>query len=67
MDFNALKTQLPLMLLWVIKMWISLKRGETESKIIFLVKEHRKTATLKYDQLFGPELVRIEHYNHSKL
>jgi len=55
------------MLLWVIKMWISLKRGETESKIIFLVKEHRKTATLKYDQLLGPELVRIEHYNHSKL
>jgi len=48
-------------------MWMSLKRGETESKIIFLVKGHPETATLKYDKLFGPELVRIEHYNHSKL
>ena len=42
------------------------KGGETETTIVFLVKGHPATAILEYDQLFGPELVRINHYSLSQ-
>jgi hypothetical protein len=40
------------------------KGGETETTIVYLVKANPSTATLKYKQLFGPELVRTKHYDH---
>jgi tetratricopeptide (TPR) repeat protein len=39
-----------------------MKGGETETIIVYLVKGNPSTATLKYDQLFGPELKYIDHY-----
>jgi tetratricopeptide (TPR) repeat protein len=39
-----------------------MKGGETETIIVYLVKGNPSTATLKYDQLFGPELKHIDHY-----
>ena len=43
------------------------KGAETETTIVYLVKGHPQHAEFKYDQWFGPELVRTEHYNHSWL
>jgi hypothetical protein len=42
-----MKIQQPLMLLWVIKMWMSLKGGELESKIVYLVKGHQTHAQME--------------------
>ncbi len=43
-----------------------MKGAETETTIVYLVKEHPLTATLKYDQGFGPELKHIDHYTLSQ-
>jgi hypothetical protein len=39
--------------------------GETETSIVFLVKGKPHMVKLKYDELLGPTLTRISHYDHS--
>ena len=41
-----------------------MKGTETGTTIVFLVKGRPTAAILKYDQLLGPELVHMNHYNH---
>lgn len=39
-----------------------IKGGETETRIVYLVKGHPDHARLKYDSIYGPTLERISHY-----
>jgi hypothetical protein len=54
------------MLLWVIKMWMSLKGGELESKVVFLVKGYPTHYQLQYDGTWGTGLsvAKINYYGN---
>ncbi len=39
--------------------------GEMETPLVYLVKGKPHMATLSYDNLSGPTLTRISHYDHS--
>jgi hypothetical protein len=66
MNFNMVKIQQSLMLLWVIKIWMSLKRGELESKIVFLVNGYPTNAQLQYNGTWstGLSVAKINHYGN---
>ena len=66
MDFNAMKIQQPLMLLQVIKMWMSLNGSELKAKIVFLVNGHPTNAYLKYNGLYDmyPSFKQVKHYEN---
>jgi len=54
------------MLLWVIKMWMSLKRGELKSKIVFLVKGHSTNVQLQHNETWRTSLsvVKVNYYGN---